>query len=92
MNKLIVVALFMLASIAQADESKVILKDGPGKDVVEAQCGICHSNDFILTNARILDHKGWEKVVDKMIKVMGAPMLAEDVPVTVDYLTKYYGK
>jgi len=30
--------------------------------------------------------------VNKMIKVMGAPIPQEDVPVIVDYLTRHYGK
>jgi hypothetical protein len=30
--------------------------------------------------------------VNKMIKVMGAPIPERDVPVIVDYLSKNYGK
>jgi hypothetical protein len=39
-----------------------------------------------------LDRKGWEGSVNKMIKVMGAPIRGEDVPAIVDYLARNYGK
>ena len=81
-----------LAGAAHADESQVVLKDGPGRDVVAANCSMCHSLDYIQMNSVFLDRKGWEGSVTKMIKVMGAPIKSEDVPVIVDYLTRNYGK
>lgn len=92
MKKIFVFALLLLPCIAQADESKIKLKDGPNRELVEAQCSICHSNDIIQINSPFLDQKGWDAEVHKMIKVMGAPLPAEDVPKVVEYLTKYYGK
>lgn len=92
MKKFLVLALLVLPGFAQADESKIRLKDGPNRELVEAQCGICHSNDIIQINSPFLDQKGWDAEVHKMIKVMGAPLPAEDVPKVVEYLTKYYGK
>jgi sulfite dehydrogenase (cytochrome) subunit B len=92
MKKFIVFALLLLPCLAQADESTIKLKDGPNRELVEAQCGICHSNDMILINSPFLDQKGWDAEVHKMIKVMGAPLPAEDVTKVVEYLTKYYGK
>jgi hypothetical protein len=92
MKKIFVFALLLLPCIAQADESKIKLKEGPNRELVEAQCGICHSNDIIQINSPFLDQKGWDAEVHKMIKVMGAPLPAEDVPKVVEYLTKYYGK
>jgi cytochrome c5 len=85
-------SLTLMAFSALADESKIQLKEGPGKDLVTAQCGICHSNDMIQINSPFLDKKGWEGEVNKMIKVMGAPTPAADVSVIVEYLSKYYGK
>ena len=43
-------------------------------------------------NSPFLDRKGWEGSVTKMVKVMGAPIPAEDVPGIVDYLVRNYGK
>jgi mono/diheme cytochrome c family protein len=92
MKKIFILALTGLSFSVLADESKIQLKEGPGKDLVTAQCGICHSNDMIQINSPFLDKKGWEGEVNKMIKVMGAPLPAEDVPKVVEYLTRYYGK
>ena len=91
MNRTILIAL-LVAAPALADESEVKLKDGDGKAAVEANCSMCHSLDYIPMNSVFLDRKGWEGSVNKMIKVMGAPIRPEDVPVIVDYLTKNYGK
>jgi cytochrome c5 len=82
----------VLASGAIADESQVRLRDAPGKDLVLARCGMCHSLDYIPMNSRFLDRKGWEASVSKMIKVMGAPIPPEDAAKIVDYLASEYGK
>jgi cytochrome c5 len=82
----------LLAGSAFADETQVKLKDGPGKALVEANCVMCHSLDYIQMNSVFLDRKGWEASVTKMIRVMGAPIPGQDVPAIVDYLVKNYGK
>jgi cytochrome c5 len=91
-SALIAVTVAAAAAAARADEAQVELKDGPGRDVVEANCIMCHSLDYIQMNSVFLDRKGWEASVNKMIKVMGAPIRGEDVPAIVDYLTQHYGK
>ena len=75
-----------------AGESDVQLKDGPGKQLVVANCTMCHSLDYIPMNSPFLDHKGWEASVNKMIKAMGAPIAEVDVQKIVDYLAAQYGK
>jgi mono/diheme cytochrome c family protein len=92
MRRLIVGIVFLLALPALADESKVQLKDGAGKELVATYCAVCHSLDYIQINAPFLDRKGWEATVNKMINVMGAPIKPEDIPLILDYLSKYYGK
>ena len=82
----------LLSCAAQADESSVRLKDDPARDVVARNCVMCHSLDYIPMNSPFLDRKGWEATVTKMIKVMGAPIKSEEVPVILDYLARYYGK
>lgn len=86
----------LLASLAGtpllADESSVQLKEGAGRERVEAHCIACHSLDYIPLNAVFLDRKGWEASVNKMIKVMGAPIPAEEVGPIVEYLTRHYGR
>ena len=85
-------AILLLATAAIADESLVQLVDAPGKDLVIANCAICHSLDYVPMNSRFLDRKGWEASVNKMIKVMGAPIPPEDAAKIVDYLATQYGK
>ncbi|WP_024299775.1 c-type cytochrome [Methylomicrobium lacus] len=86
------VNLLLIASAALADESRIQLKEGQGKTLVVANCMMCHSLDYIQMNGGLLDKSGWQKVVDKMIKVMGAPIKPEDVDPIVAYLAKNYGK
>jgi len=79
-----------LAGGALAQEAKVQLKDGPGKDKA-MQCVACHSVDYIPMNSRFLNRAGWTAEVNKMINVFGAPIAKEDVDAIVSYLTQNYG-
>lgn len=92
MNKYLLLINSMVFSCAVlADESSVQLKEGPAKELVAANCAMCHSLDYIPMNSVFIDKSGWQKIVNKMIKVMGAPINPEDVDPIVDYLTKNYG-
>jgi hypothetical protein len=35
---------------------------------------------------------GWQKTVDKMITIMGAPLTPEEASVIVDYLDRHNGR
>jgi mono/diheme cytochrome c family protein len=87
-----IVAAFLAATVALAEEGPVALREGPGKDLVVAHCAMCHSLDYIPMNSPFLDRKGWEASVGKMVKVMGAPIPPEDQVRIVDYLAAQYGK
>jgi mono/diheme cytochrome c family protein len=91
MRTLLVFALLFTLP-AFAGEGDVRLKEGPGKALVEANCSMCHSLDYIQMNSPFLDRKGWEASVNKMIKAMGAPVAETDVQKIVDYLSSQYGK
>ena len=91
MRTLLTLAL-LCASAAFAGEGEVHLKDGAGKKLVEANCTMCHSLDYIQMNSPFLDRKGWEGSVNKMIKAMGAPIAEADIQKIVDYLASEYGK
>ncbi len=82
----------LAASVAAAAEGPVRLKDGPGKEVVEANCATCHSLDYIPMNSPFLDRKAWEGEVTKMVKAMGAPIPPEQAQKIVEYLATQYGK
>ena len=88
----IIALLLFAAAPALAQESQLRLRDGPGRQLVEANCIMCHSLDYIQMNSPFLDRKGWEASVNKMIKVMGAPIAEADARKIVDYLAGQYGK
>ncbi|MGQ0578797.1 MAG: cytochrome c [Betaproteobacteria bacterium] len=88
----IIVLLLFAATPALAQESQMRLRDGSGRQLVESNCIMCHSLDYIQMNSPFLDRKGWEASVNKMIKVMGAPIAETDAQNIVDYLAGQYGK
>jgi len=88
----IIALLLIAAAPALAQESQLRLRDGPGRQLVEANCVMCHSLDYIPMNSPFLDRKGWEASVTKMIKVMGAPIAEADGQKIADYLAGQYGK
>ncbi|HVY07535.1 MAG TPA: cytochrome c [Burkholderiales bacterium] len=92
MRALLAAGLLAMTASAQAGEGDVDLKDAPGRDLVAANCSMCHSLDYIQMNSPFLDRKGWEGTVNKMIKVMGAPVAEADAQKIVDYLAAQYGK
>ena len=85
-------AVALAAGIVAAQERRLELKDGPGRAQVEANCGSCHSLDYVLMNSPFLDRNGWDASVTKMIKVFGAPIQPDDAKSIVDYLNANYGK
>lgn len=91
MRMVIALLMGLAAGGAAAQESKLALKDGPGKDKAQA-CVACHSVDYIQMNSRFLDKAGWTASVNKMINVFGAPIPKEDVDAIAAYLATYYGK
>jgi mono/diheme cytochrome c family protein len=82
----------LAASTSFADESRLNLADAPGRDAVYANCLACHSIDYVLLHAGILDRKAWEASITKMRKVMGAPISEADARAILDYLDREYGK
>ena len=88
----VVLALLAAGPAVLADESSVRLAQGEGVEQVQAACAICHSLDYIVMNSPFQDRVAWEKTVTKMVKVMGAPITAEDTAQIVGYLDRHYGK
>jgi cytochrome c5 len=83
-------AAFIAAAPALAQDEPVKLKDGPGKDAVQAACSACHSLDYIPMNSPFLDRARWDAAIKKMIGPFGAPIDERDVPVILDYLARNY--
>jgi cytochrome c5 len=84
-------AIMPVAAAAAALEKPISLKQAAGLDKVEANCGACHSLDYVPMNSRFLNAAGWNAEVAKMINVFGAPINPADAKVITDYLTANYG-
>jgi mono/diheme cytochrome c family protein len=69
---------------------QVQLKPGPGLEKVAGLCAICHTLKYI-TMQPPLPRSTWTAEVNKMIKVMGAPINEEDAKTIIDYLSTEYG-
>jgi cytochrome c553 len=91
--RIILAALFVaLAAVpAAADEQPISLKQAPGLDKVEGNCGACHSLDYIQMNSPYPNAALWDAEVTKMIKAFGAPINEADAKAIKEYLTKNYG-
>ena len=76
---------------AAAEEKPVHLKQASGLDKVEANCGICHSLDYVQMNSPFLDVAGWDAEVTKMINAFGAPIEQADAKIITEYLKNNYG-
>lgn len=66
------------------------LKEGAGKEKVMTLCTICHTPDYIPMQP-LLPAKTWDALVQKMIKVFGAPVNEEDAKTISSYLAAQYG-
>ena len=73
------------------DHSYGALKPGPGSELTQQRCVLCHSTDYIVMQPPG-DQKQWDGVVTKMIKVFGAPVSDTDAKTIAEYLARHYGK
>jgi sulfite dehydrogenase (cytochrome) subunit B len=86
-------ALTLIWALASADEDAIRLRDGNARDLTAARCAICHSVDYIESNAPVLDRAGWQKEIQKMRDRFGAPITDEEARQILDYLAgSYAGK
>ena len=92
MRSTAIALLFTAMTMATAaGENPVRLKQVPGLDRVEANCGACHSLDYVQMNSNFLNAAGWDAEVTKMINAFGAPIDPADARIIADYLTANYG-
>jgi hypothetical protein len=91
-SMLVVAAVAAIAvTAAQTAEKPVELKRGAGSNRVAANCGGCHSLDYIRMNAGFLDAAGWDAEIAKMIRAFGAPIDPADAKAIAAYLSTNYG-
>lgn len=70
---------------------KPVFKTMPGADLVQANCLVCHSSEYITTQPP-LTRDQWKASVTKMQQKYGAPLPPENMDAVLDYLAKAYGK
>ena len=74
-------------------EESVQLKDAPGRDLTTGRCIICHSLEYIPSNAPAMNRAAWQKTILKMKDRFGAPITDEEAKQILDYLdSSYSGK
>jgi mono/diheme cytochrome c family protein len=77
---------------AAGEERPVTLREAPGLDFTEANCGACHSLDYITMNSPFLNAAQWDAEVAKMINAFGAQISEADAKAIADYLVANYGE
>jgi cytochrome c551/c552 len=65
-------------------------KPGPGSEIANGQCLICHSVEYVMTQPP-LPRSFWLAEVKKMRDKFGAPIPEAQIEPLVSYLTKNYG-
>jgi len=80
--------------VYQLPDETAGLAPGPNLDLVQGNCGGCHSSEYISTQPRRLPNAKafWTAEVTKMQHAYGAPVEDADVAKIVDYLVATYGQ
>jgi len=65
--------------------------DLPGYQLVQKNCIVCHSAQYVSTQPPASPRSYWTAEVHKMQKSFGAPIDEKEMPEMVDYLAKTYG-
>lgn len=77
----------------QLQEETVQLKEAPGRELTAGRCNICHSLDYIPSNAPAMNRAAWQKTIQKMKDRFGGPITDEEAKQILDYLDgSYSGK
>jgi mono/diheme cytochrome c family protein len=86
-------AIMLLAALVSPPsfaDPPAALKPGTGEDVTSAQCGACHTSDFIVMNSTFLTADQWKAEVTKMRNAFGAPIDDATAAQIVAYLAAHY--
>jgi sulfite dehydrogenase len=74
-----------------AETASFKASDLPGYPLVQQNCLVCHSAQYVQFQPPSSPRGYWEATVRKMKKTFGAQFADEDIAVMVDYLVKTYG-
>lgn len=84
------VALAGVAAPESPPQELTQLKDGPARDLTVGRCMICHSLEYIPSNAPAMNRAAWQKTVQKMRDRFGAPITDAEAQRILEYLDAYY--
>lgn len=85
--------LFALAGAGAWAAEITELKDAPGRDLTVGFCIVCHSVEYIPSNAPAMNRAAWQKTMQKMRERFGAPITDAEAQQILDYLdANYSGK
>lgn len=91
MTRWAALAIFMaLGRSVLAADAPAPLQPGPGSAATAAQCGTCHSSDYIVMNSVFLTPDGWKAEVTRMRTAFGAPIDDGTAAEIVAYLAAHY--
>jgi cytochrome c len=79
-------ALFALAVSALAQDELV---PGPGADLTQAKCAVCHEIEHVVRSRQ--SRAEWEDTMRRMVQ-RGAPLTPDEIRVITDYLAAYYNR
>jgi sulfite dehydrogenase len=88
---LAMVATSSRAESIQLPPETATFKAGPGVDVVNAQCLVCHSAEYVSIQSPNRPRSYWHGVVMKMKKTFGAQIPDDQIEPIVNYLVQTYG-
>ena len=96
MKRILLTFLACITSAIADDEwrlpdEKPAFKSAPGAELVQANCIMCHSHEYITTQPAFTREQ-WKASVTKMQQKYGAPLAPEAVDALLDYLLGSYGK
>lgn len=81
------------SSPAAPSEAPIQLKDAPGRELAASRCNVCHSLEYIPSNAPAMNRAAWQKSIQKMKERFGAAISDEEAKQILDYLDgSYSGK
>lgn len=65
------------------------LVPGPGAELTQAKCAICHEIEHVVRSRQ--SRAEWEETMRRMVE-RGAPLAPGEIPVITDYLATYYNR
>ena len=78
-----------LTALGASSPAQERLIPGPGSELTQAKCAICHEIEYITRAPQ--SRAQWEEVMQVMLE-RGAPMTPDEMKVITDYLATYYNR